>query len=619
MTTLLARYASALYGPATPFYSGDGSSSLVPFPFPVSVGGHAYAVQWDKDAVEVWGGRIKRGTLPLIRQQADNSSSPGEQSISPEQLWRRSQDSWQMGSGQEHLDRQNSLDHRYRTSKGINPWTPWKLSLLNDTSNVKSTGNSNLACLVAGTKVYFMNGTTLSFATGALSSWTDVTGTSATAASSICTDGNTVYIANGADGIYSSAVSGSTAASYATGTVSIVKFVKSRLMAAGGGKLYNCTTGGALGGSDLLLDLSTRGWTWVDIAGGQSQIYAAGYAGDKSIIYRTELKADGTALSVPIAAGELPDGEIVRSIHCYLSYVIIGTDIGVRFCDVNSDGSLTIGTNIPTTSPVYCLEPQDRFVWYGLTNYDSTSTGLGRMDLTNFTSSLTPAYASDIMATTQGTVRSVATFGQYRLFTVDGHGLYYETASTPVASGTISSGLIAYGVSDNKVAMYVDLKHEALNGTISATLSANGGGQVSIGSCSTAGTTVSNPPLSASQTSGEEFELTFTLTPSSNISPVLTRWTLRSYPTPTTSAQWDIPIILNSMVRVDSQDYYFDVAEEHDFLDGLHENKNIVNLQVGTQIKQVILFDSTWLPDKIDPKTGAHEGIFYANFREIAG
>lgn len=612
---LISRYASPLYGPAHPFYSGDGSSTLVPFPFPVSVGGHPYLVQWEKDAIEIFGGRFKRDTLPLLRQQADQSSEPGEQSISPEQFWRRSQDSWENGAGQSHLDRQNSIGHRFNTSKGLDCWTEWQLKLLNDTALKKSSANTNLYCVTTGSKVYLMDSTSIRYSTD-LTSWSDVTGVSATAGSSICTDGTTLYVANGADGIYTGAVSGTSVTSTVTGTVSLIRYVKGRLMAAGGNSLYNITT---LSGAVPTALLTKSGWTWVDIVGGQSQIYAACYSGDKSLIYRTAIVADGTALGAPIVAGELPDGEIVRSLGAYLGYILIGSDVGVRFCSVNSDGSLQIGSLIPTTSPVYCFEGQSKFVWYGLTNYDSTSTGLGRMNLENFTAPLTPAFASDIMATTQGAVRSVATFNNYRLFSVDGHGLYAETLNTPVATGSLTTGKIGYTISDTKVAMFIDLKFDPLHGYISIGLASNDGSVASLGSVITAGTTVSDPPISANQASAEEFELTITLTPVSSVSPVLTRWTLRSYPTPKRTAQWDIPIILKRSLIAGGVEYSMDVATEHDFLDALHANQNIVNLQVGTQIKQVTLYDSQWLPDHVNELTGEHEGLFYGQFREIAG
>jgi hypothetical protein len=387
-------------------------------------------------------------------------------------------------------------------------------------------------------------------------------------------------------------------------------------MVAGGTSLYNVTAGGALPAA--LLTKAT-GWTWVDMAGGQSQIYAAGYSGDKSLIYRIQILADATALGAPIIAGELPDGEIIRSIKGYLSYIVIGSDLGIRFCSVNTDGSLNIGALIPTTSPVYDMEGQDRFVWYGLTNYDASSTGLGRMDLSTFTGALTPAYATDLMATGQGTVRSVVTFGNYRLFTIDGLGVYYETASTPVSTGTFTTGLVGYGISDKKVAVFLDLKHEALRGTIQVSISADNGTTRSIGTSSTAGTPSPAYAFPAQQLLGEEFLITVTLTPASNISPVLTRWTLRSYPVPVRTAQWNIPIMLSDPIHAGGTDRPLNVDDEVTFLIGLHRSQRIASLQIGNSNYQAVMYDYQWIPEKVVGHEGSMQGIFYAQFREIAG
>ena len=40
--------------------------------------------------------------------------------------------------------------------------------------------------------------------------------------------------------------------------------------------------------------------------------------------------------------------------------------------------------------------------------------------------------------------------------------------NTPVDAGYLVTGAISYGISDPKVAMYVDIKHEPLNGKITA-------------------------------------------------------------------------------------------------------------------------------------------------------
>jgi hypothetical protein len=621
-------YKTPYFDPSPSFYSGTAYSGLVPYPFPVSIDGHAYQLQWDSTAIGVWGARFKKNSLPLLRTQADSSNTPGEQSISPEQFWRRSQDSWQFGAGQIQLDRTNSDLRRYNWSNGIDPWTPWELKLLNDTTNVYTSANTGLQCLVASTYVYMIDSSNLKFSSGALSSWTSVTGMAGSPLS-MATDGNTIWTANDTNGIYSGTVAGSSVSSYATGTATLVRFVKSRLMAAGGGKLYNITASGAL--PTALLDLSARNFTWVDIASGESQIYAAGYSGDKSLVYRTAIKADGTALDVPTVAAELPDGEIVRSLGAYLGYILIGSDLGVRFCSTNTDGSLTIGSLIQTKhydtnvqSPVYCFEGQDRFIWFGWSNYDE-NTGLGRMDLTNFTSALTPAYASDLMVqNSTGTVRSVATFNNKRIFTVDGKGLYIE-ASTPVTSGYLVSGVISYGISDPKVAMYLDIKHEPLVGSITAGIIADQSDSdldtdavTTIGVSNIAGSVSPESAFPCGQLLGENFQIILTLTSDGTTSPVLSRYTLRSYPAPVRSAQWDVPIILAPIVVSGDKDWSFNVNEEVDFLVGLHQAQSVVTFQFSNAISQVVMYDYQWLPEAIDVN-GNPRGIFYAQLREIVG
>jgi hypothetical protein len=611
------RYDTPYVEPTPAFYSGASTSALVPYPFPVGIAGHPYQIQFDNTAIGVWGAKFKKTSLPLLRTQADSSNTPGEQSVSPEQFWRRSQDSWHYGAGQVHYDRTSSNGNRFYSSTGIDPWTPWKLKLLNDTSKVYTSTNTGIQCLVASTYAYVIDNTALKYSSGALSSWTSVTGMTGSPLS-MDTDGYTIWTANNTNGIYSGTVAGSSVSSYATGTVNLVRFTKSRLMAAGTGHLYNVTKAGALTGADILLDLSSRNFTWVDIVGGQSQIYAAGYAGDKSLIYRTAIKSDGTSLDTPIVAGELPDGEIVRSLGSYLGYILVGSDLGVRFCSVNSDGSLTIGSLTQTTSPVYCFEGQDRFVWYGLTNSDISNTGLGRLDLTTFTSTLTPAYATDIMAAGQGTVRSVQTFKNYRLFAVDGVGIFYETANTPVATGSLTVGTTAYGISDPKVAMFLDLKHEPLNGSISIAISADGKAGKTIGLSATALSVSPANSFPCRQLFGEEFQLTATLTPTANVSPVMTRWTLRSYPAPIRTGQWDIPILLFDTVTAGGTDYAVDVTAELDFLIALHRSQKIAVLQIGNTTAQAVMYDYQWLPEAFNT-VGNVRGTFYAQFREIAG
>ena len=624
----IEKYNTPYYKPSPAYYGGTSYSKLVPYPFPVSIDGRAYQIQWDANSIGVWGAKFKRNSLPLIRGQADASTSPGEQSISPEQFWRRSQENWVLGEGQNHLDRANSDIRRYNDGEGVNPWNPWSISLLNKTALKYATTDTTVQAIVAGSYCYVMHDNLVKWSTD-LTTWTTVTVSgSPSSPTSITTDGYNVWTARGTSGIYASTSGATTATSYATGSanLTLIRFVKSRLMAAGGGILYNVTKSGAIGGSDVLIDLSSRNFTWVDVVGSPTQIYAGGYSGDKSFIYRTAIKADGTALDVPIVAGQLPDGEIIASLGEYLGFIFIGSNRGMRFCTVSSDGSLVIGPLVPTYDTVHAFEGQDRFVWFGNSNYDGDS-GLGRMDLTTFTSSLVPAYASDIMSKSGGgTVRNVATFNNLRIFTIDGKGLYAELANTPVDVGYLVTGSISYGIADPKVAMFLDIKHEPLNGKVSAAIVADqSDSDVEWDTANVIGTSDGQGSVSPSsafpcgQLSNESVQLIFKLEPSAGgVSPVLNRWTLRSYPAPKRTAQWDVPILLYPTIQAGDKDWSYSVQKEVDFLAALHQAQSIVTLQVAEATYQVVMYDYQWIPEAIGVD-GQPRGIFYAQLREIVG
>lgn len=605
-----------------PFFTGVAASSLVPGKYPIAIGGRPYQIIWEKEAIEVWGAKYKTIAQPLMRAQSDQSNTPGEQSISPENFWRRSQENWVNGSSQLQQDRKgsadtrfNSIESRFYSSKGINPWVPFQASLLNSVTLQKASANSNLQVIVNGANLYLNDGGALSVSTDGGVTWSSVTGITGTV-NSICSDGTLLYAAS-TTAIYT--VTGTVATSYVTSPASVLGYVKGRLMAVVGTAIYNITAAGAL---PTALLTRASGYSWVAFAGGQSMIYAAGYSGTKSTIYRITIAADGTTLTAPINALDLPDGELAQSIYAYQGYVTIGTSLGVRFCNVASDGSLIMGALIPTTSPIYCFDGQASQIWYGLSNFDSLSTGLGRMDLTTFTATLTPAFASDLMAgnlasSAQGAVRSVQSFSGYHIFTVDGKGLYIENLNSPVATGTLTTGWIGYNLIDTKLALFLDIAHFPLNGTISAFFAADNGGLTAVGTSAVVGSTSPGNSFPVNQKSGFQFQAQFTLTPTNGVSPILTRWTLRSYPTPTRSLQFHVPIDLASTINIAGLETKVDVPTELRFLRSLLTSQQIVSYQEGKESFNCVMYDFQWLPKEIDSATGYMIGIFYAVMNQV--
>jgi hypothetical protein len=566
---------------SSPYFTGSSRILEVPGRFHCALAGRPYMIDMARMA------EFRRQAIPLLREQADNTGAPGEQTLSPQELWRRSQDDWTHGAGQQFLDREDSDNQRFRSSKGIDVWTRWQASLLPDTVVRRASASTALQVLPVGDRLYIRDGAALVH-TADLVTFTAITGLPTLPPVSMATDGFTVFTAHGSSGIFSTTRGSTTAATYNAVAADLLGYAKGRLMVARAATLYNVTSTTT---PAALFTHPNTDFRWVGFAEGPTAIYAAGFSGDKSLIYRTAVKPDGTALDIPVVAGQLPDGEIVRAIYGYLGFLCVGTDLGVRFCAMDEQGNLTIGALIRTPTIVRCFEGQDRFVWFGWSNYDATSTGLGRMDLSEFIGPLTPAYASDLMVTGQGAVLSVATFRNKRVLAVNGLGIY-EQSNNLVASGTLDTGLITYGLPDLKTAVYLDVRVASPVDTNQAYISVDGGAFALIGKRSSRLV----DPFAVGERSGETFEVRHELlnvdaVPTS--APVLTRYTLRAYPRPAQGETFLVPVLLHERVEdLNSTPHSLKPAVEFDRLVELRTSKRLVTLQIAAQSYTVSVDDA---------------------------
>ena len=469
----LTRFRDA-FRPATGFYTGTGATELVPDVFPIAINGRPYMLDMKI-------GQYTRQYDARVRDSVDQSTEPGESALNPQGLWRRSQSSWHYGSGQEYADTADAESYRFYTSKGVNVWDKGKLTLLPDTTQKRSSANSNLYCATADTRLYMTDGQTLVYSSD-LSTFTTVTSTAASNLYAIASDGYNVFYsyANG-DIDQTNAGTGASSA-YITGIeAGRMAYVKGRLMVAGQGtdkrKIWNITTtpGSSANNPSALFTHPNSDFNWVGFAGGQNNIYCAGYSGNKSTIYKTAIKADGTALDIPTVAGELPLGEIVTAIHGYLGYVVIGLSDGFRFCSADDNGNLLIGPKIETGSSVDEFAGVGQYIYFGYKNFDTTSTGIGRMDISVFISTNQPAWASDLMVTGQGAIPDVHEFNNKSVFTVAGLGLYTEHETNLVASGYLRSGIYRWGVPDAKFIPKLDIRCLPLAGSITLSVASDGG------------------------------------------------------------------------------------------------------------------------------------------------
>lgn len=571
------------------FFSGTGTSVEVPGKFDVAINGVAFMLDDQHET-------FKGGTaiIPLLRSQADQSSEPGESSTNPEDLWPRSQHSWHKGAGQRWLDSEEDSDrNRFWNSRGLDPWTRGQIKTLNNTTMLEASANTNLALETAGDYVYMADGSSLKYfadittgSAGVVTSQPGVEG--ATTIKSICSDGSTVY-ASVTDGVHTTVAGSGTSTHYNNLTADIIAYAKGRLMAAKDAAIYNITAAGAAPAAHYTHPNSS--WKWTCFAEGTACIYFAGYAGDKSVIYSVTIKEDGTGLDVPKVAGELPDGEVVRSMCGYLGYLCIGTDKGRRLAEQSGTNNfLTIGALNPSANPVLDFEPQDRFVWYSWTNFDANYTGTGRMDLSQFVEENVPAYASDLMYGSltvgfeqQGSVTSIVTSRGRRLFTIAGKGLIKETldgSGLSTISAYLETSEITYGIPDDKVAMRLAIEHAimASDSYIRAYISVDGGDYALIGS----NTTGRHPtePFSIDQKIGSVFRLKFVLHTESSTPTALERFTLRAYPIPSRGSTIVVPLLLHEkFYDANDAECTMDVLERKNFIKNLTDAGEPIRFQ----------------------------------------
>jgi hypothetical protein len=578
------------------YFTGTGSTKLVPHVFPIAINGRPYMIDSKS-------GEFSRQFDNRVRDSVDQSAEPGEQAINPQGLWRRSQSSWHYGAGQQYADTADAEPYRFYASKGLDIWTKGKLSLLKDTTIAYSSANTNLYMATADGRIYGTEGQTVRYTTD-WSTFTTVTGTAASNLYSISSDGYNVFFSYANGDIDQTNAGTSAASTYITGIeAGVLAYVRGRLMVAGQGtdknKIWNITTnpGTSQNNPGALYTHPNASFNWVGFAGGQNQIYCAGYAGNKSLVYKTAVKADGSALDIPTVAAELPLGEIVKTIDSYLGYVVIGLSNGFRFCTPDTDGNLNVGPLIETGTSVNAFAAVGQYLYFGWTNYDSVSTGVGRMDVANFVSTNQPAYASDLMATAQGDIVDIHEFGGDIVFTVSGVGAYRPHATNLVSSGTLETGTYRWGVPDGKFVPKWDIRTEPLNGSIVIQVSNDSSSYSTIGTMSSQSYTEAT--FDGSEVKIFEAKAKFTLTRSSSnasVGPVLARWMARAYAAPIRSEIFSVPILLHHKINTKNQDYWFDVDQELSYLRDLVDNPRVITYQENVNTHSVIVEDVRWNP-----------------------
>ena len=301
-----------------------------------------------------------RQTAPFRKEQSDIGAEPGEQSLTG--FWLRSQSSFHNGTGIKFYDPSagETVNYRFADSDNVDVWTKGQVTLLKETANMTgvTTGTYKVLSIMDGAtnkilgwepatttiKNYTASGTAVTY-THVVTAGLD------TATLAIATDGAYLFIADN-DHIYTGEIDTPTSGYteyYNTGSEKVVmSWVKQRLVAGIAASIYELTN--AKGSSHALPTATythpNSDWTWSSISEGGSAIYAAGYLGGNSAIYKFTLSTAGVmpTLTSGIVAAQLPIGEIVLKIESYLGYLMIGTNKGMRVASISdATGDLSYG------------------------------------------------------------------------------------------------------------------------------------------------------------------------------------------------------------------------------------------------------------------------------------
>jgi len=430
-----------------------------------------------------------RQTAPFRKDQFDNGTEPGEQSLTG--WWIRSQASFHSGSGIKFYDPATTDEnghYRFADSKGLDVWTKGQVTLLKScTSTHATTGalQSNGRPFQSMRSIKYGSTTGVLLwdeydvdkiaANGTVTHFIDYVSGTDTPVFAICDDGTNAYwITNTATKktVYKKALTLTSADAetkmfdeVGSVTNATMEFVKERIIMCANNKVYEFSpSAGALPTPVYTHPSSTHVYTSVAASG--PAIYIAGYNGIQSTITKFTLSTAGVmpTLTSAVVAAELPVGEIVHKISYYLGYMMIGTNRGVRVATVSDqDGSINYGPLIvETTQPCFDFAMRDHYVWCATSV--AGEPGVIRIDLSNEVEPLRFAYANDIYQDGVSGYKTTAcafvgnddpAVADRLVFCTANNGtangtIYIEDAATLRTSGYITTGNIRYGTLEPK-------------------------------------------------------------------------------------------------------------------------------------------------------------------------
>jgi hypothetical protein len=230
-----------------------------------------------------------------------------------------------------------------------------------------------------------------------------------------------------------------------------------------------------------------------------------------------------------------------------------------------------------------------------------------------------PAYASDLMATAQGTVQAIHEFQGKPLFTVSGVGVFTPHATNLVSSGYLRSGIYRWGVPDAKFIPKLDIRCLPLVGSVTLSIASDDGSFHDFTTIDTAG--IKEKTLEGLEDKVFEGEIKVTLARAAGATtgPTLTRWMARAYAAPLRSQIFSVPIIMHHTLSVNGRQYYQDVDAELRLLRDLVENPRVISYQENEDTFSVVVENVQMQVQRIANvhKTNDHEGTAIVVMRSV--
>jgi len=492
----------------------------------------------------------RRVTAQYRKQQIDQTREAGEQTLTG--WWVRSQSSFHYGAGIKYFEPQQeeSLRFQYTESKGLDVWTRGQATLLNDTASFYAgAAAAQLIGVNDGTNdcILVTDGTALKkITTGGTSTTYTQAGTPSTIYS-LTTNGKQYFFINGSH-VHRGNLAGTTSDTEiynATGTTrATIRYVKQRLIAAIGNKIYELDANNSSGALPAAFYTHPNtSWVWSSISEGPQAIYISGYDpnGTSSAVFKVGLDTANTnalgfpELLTPTVVIDMPQGERINDFDVYLGlYAVLATNLGFRVGVSDANGDIQYGPLLFDDASCNSIAFRDRFA-YIATLVDGAA-GLVRVDLstTVIPGTLFFPWAWDLIASgTTTTASQVAFFGNSdRAAFTNGNNTWAESTTSLVASGYLRTGYIRYNTLETKIFKLLQARVDTTNGGVDIQSIDSFNNFVLIGAFAQ-NATVTEVNVSYPSTSQEYLGFQFTLNRSSTDvlkGPLFTGYQLKSLP-----------------------------------------------------------------------------------------